>query len=124
QPFLERSMRARVAPMGLFKALKERFPDWLEQTPDMPQLIHDAIAQVRHIDQHAQAQNAEIAQLRRDLSVRERRQRRYWLAAACVAGALLGTHLPVLDWLQALPAQSWVLGGLAIILLWPRREAG
>ncbi len=43
QPFLERWVRRRYSPKGLYKQLKNHLPDWLEHLPQLPPLIFKAL---------------------------------------------------------------------------------
>jgi ubiquinone biosynthesis protein len=43
QPFLERWVRQRYSPKGLYKQLKNHAPDWLEQLPQVPPMIFKAL---------------------------------------------------------------------------------
>ena len=43
QPFLEKWLRQKYSPKGIFKQLKNHLPDWLEQLPKMPPLIYGAL---------------------------------------------------------------------------------
>src|SRR5690606_40035547 len=49
-PFLERWLRDRIGPPRLMKAVRQHLPEWLEQTPEVPQLIFEAMSQIRHLD--------------------------------------------------------------------------
>lgn len=121
-PFLENWMRRRLGPPGLLKTLNEQLPDWLEQTPEMPQLIHDALKQLSRMEQVNQPEQAAIKGLREDLTLAARRQRRYWLATLCLAAALVLGDMTTLEWLHEFPPASWVLIAAGAYLLWPRRD--
>ena len=43
QPFLEKWLRQRYSPKGIYKQIKNHFPDWLEQLPKIPPLIYNAL---------------------------------------------------------------------------------
>ena len=48
QPFLEKWLRQKYSPKGIFKQLKNHLPDWLEQLPKMPPLIYGASENGHH----------------------------------------------------------------------------
>jgi len=48
QPFLEKWLRQKYSPKGIFKQLKNHLPDWLEQLPKMPSLIYGASENGHH----------------------------------------------------------------------------
>ena len=118
QPFLEDWMRKRIGPSGLLKSLQSHLPSWLEQSPEMPQLVHDALLQMRHAGPTEQ-QNRDTLELLRQQQVRtERRWRRAGLAVMLVAAAILGTRPEAWTWVESTPAWSWALlaiaGGLVL----------
>ena len=121
-PFLEDWMRRRLGPPGIFKTLQDQLPDWLEQTPEMPQLLHDALRQLSRLEQAGQPDRQVLMGLRDDIGFAARRQRRYWLATLCISGAVLLSDVATLQWVHELPPASWILAGIGAYLLWPRRN--
>ena len=115
QPFLETWMRRRLGPGTLFKTLQSHLPAWLEQSPDMPQLVHDALLELRNrgTDDHRQAQ------WQAQLDDRQRQQDRRWrrtTAALVLTGlALASTQVDLLAVAQDLPAYGW---GLIAVAAW------
>nr|WP_282450884.1 ubiquinone biosynthesis regulatory protein kinase UbiB [Marinobacter bryozoorum] len=109
QPFLENWMRKRIGPTGLFQTLQSRLPSWLEQSPEMPQLVHDTLVQLRNagsgqpIRQEIRA--AEKARARRN----DRRWRRLVAAALLVAGAWLGATGQLEPMAQDMPWYGWAM---------------
>lgn len=109
QPFLENWMRKRIGPGGLFQTLQSRLPSWLEQSPEMPQLVHDTLVQLRnagsgqHIRQEIRA--AEKARARRN----DRRWRRLVVAAVLVGAAWLGAKGQLEPLAQDMPWYGWVM---------------
>lgn len=109
QPFLENWMRKRIGPTGLFQTLQSRLPSWLEQSPEMPQLVHDTLVQLRNagsgqpIRQEIRA--AEKARARRN----DRRWRRLVAAAVLVAGAWLGATGQLEPMAQDMPWYGWAM---------------
>lgn len=109
QPFLETWMRQRIGPSGLFKSLQAHLPAWLEQSSDMPQLVHDALLQIRDSGPTA-ATNQDTLNL---IAVARANQRRRWRNIVIAAG------LAVLGWLSVdhdlaavasnVPLQGWAL---------------
>ena len=49
-PFLERWIVQRFEPGQVFKQVKRHAPDWLEQLPQLPQLLVDSMEQIKRID--------------------------------------------------------------------------
>ncbi|KAA1175724.1 ubiquinone biosynthesis regulatory protein kinase UbiB [Marinobacter salinexigens] len=117
QPFLESWMRKRIGPSGLIKSLQSHLPSWLEQSPEMPQLVHDALLQLRHTGPTEQQNNATLELLREQQIRTDRRWRRGLLAIMLVAGAVLSTQPEAFEWVQETPVWSWVLLGAAGVLV-------
>ncbi|QCF26958.1 ubiquinone biosynthesis regulatory protein kinase UbiB [Hydrocarboniclastica marina] len=121
-PFLEDWMYQRLAPPGLIKTMREQLPDWLEQTPEMPQLLHDALKQLTRLESTNRSEEKVLTSLRDEVSIAASRHRRYWLATLCVGGAVVVSDMSTLEWFRQLPPSSWILVAAAAYLLWPRRN--
>ncbi|KZY65370.1 MULTISPECIES: ubiquinone biosynthesis regulatory protein kinase UbiB [unclassified Oleiphilus] len=50
KPFLERWMRDRLAPPGVFKRLREQFPDLVQQSPELPKLIYETMDNLSRLE--------------------------------------------------------------------------
>jgi len=109
QPFLENWMRGRVGPAGLLKSLKSHLPDWIEQSPEMPQLVHDALMQLRHSGPSDSASRQAIELLREGRARADRRWRRSIVALALVGIAWLSIDHDLARLAQSLPAHGWAL---------------
>lgn len=113
QPYLENWMRKRIGPSGLLRTLQTRLPSWLEQSPEMPQLVHDTLVQLRNAgapdrgDRQA-AITAELAQRHAD-----RRWRLTLGALSLAALAWLGAEEKLMPLAQNMPHYGWALLALA-----------
>ncbi|MBW7471235.1 ubiquinone biosynthesis regulatory protein kinase UbiB [Marinobacter sp. F4218] len=118
QPFLESWMRRRIGPSGLLKSLQTHLPSWLEQSPEMPQLVHDALMQLREAGPTEQQNQATLELLREQQVRSDRRWRRGLVVIILVAAAVIGTRPEAQAWLENVPAWSWALlaaaGGLVL----------
>ncbi|MDS1311161.1 MULTISPECIES: ubiquinone biosynthesis regulatory protein kinase UbiB [Marinobacter] len=118
QPYLEGWMRKRIGPSGLIKSLQTHLPSWLEQSPEMPQLVHDALLQLRSAGP-TEKQNQDTLALLREQQLRsDRRWRRGIAAIALVAAAVIGTQPEAREWAEHAPVWSWVLLAAAGALVW------
>lgn len=116
QPFLEKWMRERIGPVGLMRTLQSRLPSWLEQSHEMPQLVHDTLVQLR--SQGAPAGMAErLAQAAAEQTRQrsERRWRRTLGAVALVVIAWLGARNELVPLAQTMPLWGW---GLLVAAAW------
>ncbi|HET8848711.1 MAG TPA: ubiquinone biosynthesis regulatory protein kinase UbiB, partial [Marinobacter sp.] len=109
QPFLEKWMRQRIGPQGLIKSLQSHLPAWLEQSPEMPQLIHDALLQLRGSGPTEAQNQATLALMREQQHRTERRWRRSVIAGVLVVAALAGTQADAQQWFADLPWWGWGL---------------
>ena len=109
QPFLESWMRKRIGPAGLIKSLQTHLPSWLEQSPEMPQLVHDALLQLRGAGPTEKQNQDTLALLREQQRRTDRRWRRGITALALVAAAIIGTQPEALMWAENAPLWTWAL---------------
>ncbi len=114
-PFLEKWMRERVAPPSLLKAIREHLPQWLEQTPEMPQLLYDAADRLRHLDQFDQT-NQSIQQVKASLDSERRQRKDYFWGAILLAAAAGLAAFDLEPQPLELPWPTLALGFVAIYL--------
>jgi ubiquinone biosynthesis protein len=121
QPFLERWVQERYSPQGMLKRLQRHAPSWLEQLPQLPDVVMDNLQQVREQEQVSVSQQQRIDQMQAELDQQLRGRRRMLLGAGLGAGAMLYAIPGAWQFLATLPTASWLLLAAAVILLWPRR---
>jgi len=111
KPYLEKWVRERYSPRSLFKQLRYKLPNWLEQLPDVPDHLLARLAQ-----------SANPAQVPVPVVGPAPRRRRWPLAvgaALILAGA--AHALPGLrQQLAQVPALSWAALIAGLLLLWRR----
>jgi ubiquinone biosynthesis protein len=118
KPFLEDWVQERYSPQSLLRRLQRQAPSWLEQLPQLPDVVLENLQQSsRDLDlRFVQQRRVEDVQ-HQDGDMVRRRRRQLLAAVACIGAALAA--LPG-GWLAQAPPVSWLLGTLALILLWPR----
>lgn len=109
QPFLESWMRKRIGPSGLIKSLQTHLPAWLEQSPEMPQLVHDALLQLRGAGPTEKQNQDTLALLREQQRRTDRRWRRGITALVLVGAAMIGTRPEAREWVENAPLWTWAL---------------
>ncbi|OZG74897.1 ubiquinone biosynthesis regulatory protein kinase UbiB [Hahella sp. CCB-MM4] len=116
-PYLENWMRQRVAPPGLFKAIKQQLPNWLEQTPELPQVLYEAVDQLRHLDRYNRANQNSLDALNRALAKDKQQRKDFWLGSVTlgVAGYLAFSQPSVV--LQDIHWSVWALSTVGIYLV-------
>ncbi|MCK0163292.1 ubiquinone biosynthesis regulatory protein kinase UbiB [Marinobacter sp. S6332] len=118
QPFLEKWMRKRIGPSGLIKSLQTHLPAWLEQSPEMPQLVHDALLQLRGAGPTEKQNQDTLALLREQQRRTDRRWRRGIAALALIAAAIVGTQPEAREWAENAPIWTWVLlAGAGVLVM-------
>jgi ubiquinone biosynthesis protein len=118
QPFLESWMRKRIGPAGLIKSLQTHLPSWLEQSPEMPQLIHDALLQLRGAGPTEKQNQDTLALLREQQRRTDRRWRRGITIVALIAAAVIGTQPEAHEWAKNAPLWTWaLLAGAGVLVM-------
>ncbi|MBG58734.1 MAG: ubiquinone biosynthesis regulatory protein kinase UbiB [Porticoccus sp.] len=109
-PFLERWLKERFKPNALMEQLKRHGPEWLEQFPQLPQLVFQTLERL-------QAKEVGLKEIPASVPVRPGQRRRTLLGAALI-GIGLGSAFPEwTDTIQQMPVGSLVLAGLGLLLL-------
>ena len=120
QPFLENWLQDRYSPQSMLRRLQRHAPAWLEQLPQLPDAVLENLQHSRENEERLQQQQRHVAELEKRVVDHQRQRKRQLLAAvACVLAAIAAFPN---GWyhLSNAPVSSWLLGGLAIALLWPR----
>lgn len=118
KPFLENWMKERMGPKGVYRTVKQQAPDWLEKLPHMPQLLFDALNQVRNLDNTRMRDTRAYQQARDELESKGRR--RNYLAVVLIAAAVVAGSPELQSWICELPPSSWILALLGGALLFKR----
>ncbi len=124
KPFLEKWMHTQVGPKAVFKQFKDNFPSWLEQIPQIPNLVHDVLTQAKEGRLKMQLSQPQMDEIKKE--IRDNNQRLFFaiigsslVISASVIFALDG-HFKFM--IESIPLASWVLGSLGIVMLinvWP-----
>ena len=119
-PFLERWVADRYSPQSLVKKLQHHAPGWLEQLPQLPEVVMENLQGQRDRQQRAELQLIKEREERARMDQRARR--RFAAAAVCVVAA--AAALPaVREVVEQAPTVSWVLLAIAAGLAWPGQSA-
>ena len=117
-PFLENWQRERLSPIANLKKISEKIPEWLEQLPEIPELIYGSMQELKYARLHRERlQQDQEAHMAKAEAARARRYTIFGLAALAAAAVSL---LPgVAGSLDRLPATTLILAtaGLALLVL-------
>jgi ubiquinone biosynthesis protein len=110
-PFLERWVSERYRPGNVFAELRRQVPGWLEKAPEVPDILFDALTQVRRLESVIPLMNAtaQSVLLQQQQERRTRRHRRFAAAALCIAALFWP------KWNDLVSVQSV---GLFLLVLW------
>ncbi|MDH5170831.1 MAG: ubiquinone biosynthesis regulatory protein kinase UbiB [Gammaproteobacteria bacterium] len=120
KPFLEEWVQERYSPQSFLRRLQRQAPSWLEQLPQLPDVMLDNLQQSREVDIRFARQQQQLEEQRQRSGERNRRHRRHLLAALACLGAAITVLPGGWEQLAAAPPVSWVLAATALALLWPR----
>jgi ubiquinone biosynthesis protein len=122
QPFLEEWVQDRYSPQSVFRRLQRHAPSWLEQLPQLPDVVMDTLQHTRDIDPQFSQQQQRAEELKRLAERETRRQRRHFAAVVACLGVAISVVPGGWQQLAGMPAISWLLAALALGLLWPRDD--
>jgi ubiquinone biosynthesis protein len=120
QPFLEEWVQERYSPQSVLKRLQRQAPSWLEQLPQLPDVMLDNLQQSREVDQRFSRQQQHLEEIRSQSRESRQQRRRYLVAAIACVGVAISVFPGAWQQLADAPLVSWLLAGLAVSLLWPR----
>lgn len=84
KPFLEDWMKQQVGFASVFSKIKQNLPFWIEQLPDIPDTLHDAIVHVSKTQEELKQQRHELVKLRHEM-----RQQQHTSVANTIGGVAL-----------------------------------
>ena len=67
KPFLENWMKEQMGPKALLNQLKENLPFWSEKLPEMPDLLYDALRQLKQLPLQLEQQHLDSVNLQRNI---------------------------------------------------------
>ncbi len=115
-PYLENWHSRRISPFVFLAKIQESIPGWIDQLPDLPQLVIESLAQNPTVKSRQSGVLKE--QDKKERSIKTKIRQKNFLGVTCVSLAtlaLLGTPLNVL---ASVPSVSLILGGFGIYFLY------
>lgn len=119
KPFLENWFKQRVSIGTTLHKIGAELPDWIEQMPEFPGLVHRLVRDGAHGHLEVRWRSEDLAGLRSDLAKYQRRLRMTILGCAFVISAALLANLTggAPEFLAATPWVTAAMGLLGIVLL-------
>jgi len=119
-PFLERWQRERLSPIANLKKIGEKVPQWLEQLPEIPELLYDAMQEIKNARRYREHQQQEqAARMAKSRRARSRRLTLFGIAALAVSALAM---LPSMaDTMATIPPAALILATAGLALLALRR---
>ncbi|WP_027858347.1 ubiquinone biosynthesis regulatory protein kinase UbiB [Marinobacterium jannaschii] len=115
KPYLENWMKERMGPKAVYRSIKQQAPDWLEKAPHLPQLVYDALNQLRRLDDSRLRERRAHAGARYESDLKRRGSR--YLGALLILLALASGNEELKQLLDNISAGGWMLAGLGVYLL-------
>lgn len=115
KPYLENWMKQRMGPKGVWKNIRSQFPDWMEQAPELPNMIYGALDQVRKTEERQLRQEALLQELVVSSKTRSKKKSSSLGWLLLISGVFVASD--GLPWLQQLPAEAQVLMALGVFFL-------
>lgn len=106
-PYLENWMKQRVAPPGIWKNIKQHLPEWLEQTPEVPQLIFDAMSQIKQLEHYQKQRDTQLLILADSIKHQRKPAKDYIIGLSLLVLAIGISQPQSVHWLMSLPVIVW-----------------
>ena len=87
-------MKDRMGSKGLLRRLSDNAPRWLDQLPEIPDLVLNTMVEVGELSDTNRRQTQVLAQVQGQLEAQARRARFQRLGGLALIGALLSLLLP------------------------------
>lgn len=117
KPYLENWMKERIAPPGVFKNIKQHLPDWLEQSPEVPRLLFDAMTQIKHLDRRDNSSSRIETRLAEEADQRSRRSRNIVTGVVLIGLGMFVSDPSNINLLQNTPWQATLLYVSGVVIL-------
>lgn len=94
-PFMERWMDNQVGIRHLLKSIGQNAPRWLEQLPEIPDLVFAAMTELKQLGENTRLQTETLNDLRRELKQTSRRSRYQQIGGMALIAAIFSTMIPL-----------------------------
>jgi len=124
KPFLEKWMHTQIGPKAIYKQFKDNLPLWLEQMPQLPNLFHDALFQIKEGKFTTQISPTQMNEIKQTLHNNNQRTFSAIIGSSLIIGASVIFALDGFSkfMIEDIPLATWVLGSIGVVMLinvWP-----
>lgn len=116
KPYLDNWMKERYAPTGLVQQLRQHAPQWLEQLPQLPELVMDNLHKGSEARTLLDLQQRQLEQTAAERKAQLKNRRNSKIALLAVVVAVILAQPEHLKSLAQLPPASLLLLALAAVL--------
>ncbi|MEH6548952.1 MAG: ubiquinone biosynthesis regulatory protein kinase UbiB [Pseudomonadales bacterium] len=117
KPYLDRWIKDRYAPAGMIEQIRNHAPQWLEQLPNVPDLVLESLNHGSRLNELVSAQQQQLEKVRSELENERKRKRLRLTGTLLLIGGLVVAQPQILDNIRQLPPISWALFAVAAALL-------
>ena len=114
-PFLEQWQRERLSPIANLKKISEKFPEWLEALPEIPELFFETLQEVKFFRRNQEAfkkEQAEKVAMERTRS----RNKKTVFGISIIFAAVLSLHPDIAALLDHIPVTTLILATVGVAL--------
>ncbi len=120
-PFLENWQRERLSPISNLKKITEKLPQWLEQLPEIPELIFETLQELKLARSYRETMELEAR--KQEVRRKQQQSRRYtFFGVAALIAASISLHPTLADLLAHMHLTSLILATAGIALLVLRQK--
>ena len=115
-PYLENWHSRRISPFVFLAKIQESIPGWIDQLPDLPQLVIDSLTQ----NPTVKSRQSDVLkeQHKKERAIKTKIRQKNFLGVTCVSLAILALLGTPLNVLASVPSVSLILGGFGIYFLY------
>jgi len=119
KPFLERWMSDNIGLHGLARSLRKESRQWLENLPQLPNLVHTALKKINQDGLKFEGYEKELQNIRHAIRQSNRRTLRAIIGSTMIVCASVTSVLPItmVITVAGISLVSWVLAAVGVLIL-------
>jgi ubiquinone biosynthesis protein len=117
KPYLEKWHQDRYMPKNIIEQLRQYAPQWLEQLPQVPDMVFESLNQGGNLNDLVGGQQAQLNKVRGELTAERKHRKRLLTGTVVIAAGLAIAQPQILASITALPPLSIGLFIIAAVIL-------